>query len=62
MENMNQGGEDFNSWIQPTCACGWVGRQHFAYSDYQHTNAHQELIAHKRNCKGVAEEPPKTEW
>ena len=63
MENMIQGGEGLESWIQPTCACGWVGKQHYAHNDYQHTNAHEERQAHKRKClKHETEEPAKTEW
>lgn len=59
----NKGGEGLDSWIQPTCACGWTGTQHYAHNDYQHSNAQEQLQAHKRKClKHEPEEPAQTEW
>lgn len=59
-ENFNKGGEAIMAWIQPKCECGWVGKEHYAHNDYQHTNAHEELEKHVKTC--VVEEPAQTDW
>lgn len=40
------GGSGPMGWIRPICSCGWRGIQHYAYNDYQHTNAHEEADRH----------------
>lgn len=42
-----RGGEMEGSWIQPTCSCGWIGSKHYAYNDYQHSNAREQLNRHR---------------
>ena len=42
------GGENEMSWIQPTCSCGWKGKKHFAWNDYQRTNIKAEISEHIR--------------
>ena len=41
------GGENEMSWIQPTCSCGWKGKKHFAWNDYQRTNVKKEIGKHR---------------
>ena len=36
------GGVGIESWIIPTCPCGWQGGKHYAHNDYQHSNAREE--------------------
>lgn len=42
------GGENEMSWIQPTCLCGWEGKKHFAWNNYQRTNVKAEISKHMR--------------
>lgn len=42
------GGENEMSWIQPVCSCGWKGKKHFAWNDYQRTNVKVEISEHIR--------------
>ena len=44
----NYGGENEMSWIQPVCSCGWEGKKHYAWNDYQHTNVKKEIHKHIR--------------
>lgn len=32
------GGKGMTSFIQPKCSCGWIGREHYAYCNYQYSN------------------------
>lgn len=43
------GGSEELSWIQPYCSCGWEGKKHFAYNDYQHSNIKAEITKHLRS-------------
>lgn len=50
--DLTRGGDGPVSWIQNHCdKCGWTGQKHYAYSDYQHTDAMHERLDHKRRCK-----------
>ncbi|GGO89181.1 hypothetical protein GCM10011348_46330 [Marinobacterium nitratireducens] len=45
------GGEREMGWIQPVCTCGWKGKKHYAYNDYQHSNAREEGDHHIRQAQ-----------
>lgn len=40
------GGSNETSWIQSKCSCGWIGKKHYAYNDYQHSNLKNEASKH----------------
>lgn len=41
------GGNNESGWIQNHCeTCGWSGKKHYAYEDYQRTNKKHEGMAH----------------
>lgn len=42
----NFGGKNELSWKQPICSCGWKGKKHYAYNDYQHSNLKDEENKH----------------
>lgn len=42
-----RGGKGIESWVQPTCSCGWVGSKHYAHNDAQHTNATWQWKRHR---------------
>lgn len=43
-----KGGSGYEGWIQPVCTCGWEGHRHYAYNDYQHSNAREQAEQHAR--------------
>ena len=43
------GGKDEMSWIQSMCSCGWVGKKHYAWNDYQRTNLKNEWAEHLKS-------------
>jgi hypothetical protein len=43
----NTGGKRESSFMQPTCSCGWVGDKHYAYEDYQRTEANKQFSRHE---------------
>lgn len=45
-----KGGLGEESWIQPTCSCGWVGRKEYAYNDWQMTNVSEQEREHIRKA------------
>ena len=47
----NYGGENEMSWIQPVCSCGWEGKKHFAWNDFQRTNVKAEISSHMRTVR-----------
>lgn len=40
------GGKAETSWVQAHCSCGWSGKKHYAYEDYQHSNCTEEAARH----------------
>lgn len=42
------GGREEMSWIQAECSCGWSGKKHYAYNDYQRSNLKEEIHKHIR--------------
>jgi len=55
-QNWEHGGRGITSWITPVCSCGWSGQRHYAYDDYQHTNAKEEFERHVKRHR--AEDMP----
>jgi len=46
--DLTRGGSAELAWIQNHCrVCGWVGKQHYAYENYQHVNCKEERHGHK---------------
>lgn len=45
---IERGGRAEMGWLQNKCSCGWTGKKHYAYNDYQHTNAREEAARHLR--------------
>lgn len=41
-----KGGIGMGSFIQPVCSCGWVGREHYAYCNYQYSNYCDNIDEH----------------
>tara|TARA_R110002049_G_scaffold282589_3_gene462438 strand:+ start:894 stop:1157 length:264 start_codon:yes stop_codon:yes gene_type:complete len=45
-------GQGINGVIQNKCNyCGWLGSDHYAHNDYQHTNCREERFEHKCKAK-----------
>ena len=45
------GGHYESSWMQPICSCGWEGKKHYAYDDYQHSEYSKEVKNHVNSEK-----------
>ncbi len=39
--------------ITPTCSCGWVGKPHYGYEDYQHSLVREQEMKHTRESREV---------
>jgi hypothetical protein len=44
--NREFGGKNELSWKQLICSCGWKGKKHYAYNDYQFSNLRAEENEH----------------
>ena len=47
------GGMGLDSWIQPSCSCGWKGRKEYAHNDYQYTNVREQEDSHRCTAHGT---------
>ena len=52
------GGHSIDSYIIPTCSCGWRGTAEYATSNSQYTNLYQQEMSHLRDAylRGHAED------
>ena len=47
-------GENEMFYLENSCLlCGWVGQQHYAHNDYQHSNCSEERERHVKLCSAL---------
>lgn len=47
------GGTNENSFIQPTCSCGWVGEKQYAWQDFQLTIVKEHEARHLAEVRDI---------
>ena len=43
---VQRGGDGMMGFIQPACSCGWIGREHYNYCNWQHSNFDDDADRH----------------